>query len=165
MAEAEFEVFGPVSVPIEKMKKGRIVDRRALSNFWKESKEVAGETGCYVFGMSSAGGLMPWYVGKATKRFQQECFTPHKENAYNQSLTDYARGRPVMFFIVAKSRGCQRFIDDVETFLIQMGVDRNPKLRNDRKTQPPKWHIQGVIRGEVRRTPKAAQSFKRIMGL
>lgn len=165
MAEAEFEVFGPVSVPIQKMRKGRIVDRGALNDFWKSATEVASQTGCYVFGMSSAGGLMPWYVGKATKGFQQECFTPHKENHYNCSLTDYARGRPVMFFIVAKSRACQKFIDDVETFLIQMGVDRNPRLRNDRKTQPPRWLIQGVIRGEVRRTPKRAQSFKRMMGL
>ncbi len=54
-----------------------------------------------------------------------------------------------MYFVVhPKRRGPtnERQIAEIEDFLIQAGVAKNPNLQNVKGTQQPSWSIKGVIR-------------------
>jgi hypothetical protein len=97
----------------------------------------------YVFSIRAGRGIVPVYVGKATRRFRGEAFADHKRTHYSDALADYVRGTPVMFFVTWPEGRKARpgMITDVEDFLIQTGVARNPDLRNIRGRGEKKWSI------------------------
>ena len=112
--------------------------------------------------------MTPLYVGKATRNFKQEVFTSHKLAKYQQTLADYVKGTPVLFFLsLLASRGApnRKTIGELEDFLIQTAVSENPDLLNVRNTRRADWEITGVVRSGVGRPSKAARAFKRCMGL
>src|SRR5579864_4552680 len=96
---ASFEVHGPFRIVFEKRKGGRTL---VFDDFWSKDAEahyLAGERGCYVFAMQNRG-LTPIYVGKATKSFKQETFNAANRNKYHNGFSEYARGTPLMYFVV-----------------------------------------------------------------
>lgn len=114
-----FEVDGPYDVPVYRGNASRIIREEEGDLFFSDNEEIAERVGCCVFGMRAGGGIIPYYVGKATKGFAKECFTPHKIAKYNTCLSDYRRGAPVMFFVVHPiRRGCANctHIADLERF-------------------------------------------------
>lgn len=155
---ASFVVHGPFKVTHEKRKGGRTL---VFDDFWGqdgEASHLAKKCGCYVFAIRTGRGLQPIYVGKATRTFKQETFNPSNKHKYHDGFSDYARGTPIMYFVVhpsQKGRINESQIMEIEDFLIQAGVAKNPDIQNVKGTQRPSWSIKGVIRSGVGKRSKA----------
>ncbi|GAB5453189.1 MAG: hypothetical protein Hals2KO_35170 [Halioglobus sp.] len=161
-------VHGPHDIPCYTGKAGRAINTDGIPMFWEKHKPLASHKGCYVFGIRAGRGYTPIYVGKATKSFRQECFTYHKLSHYHRCLIDYARGTPVMFFVVlpsSRGRTNNSVISDVEGYLIALGETANPRLSNVQGRSNEKWGIRGVVRGGKGKTNSAVSDFKTMMGL
>lgn len=149
-----YTVNGPFPIEFEKRAGGRTL---VFDRFWTEgspASHLGSECGCYVFAVKTGRGALPIYVGKATKTFKQETFNPSNKHKFHNGFSDYARGKPIMYFIVhPKQRGRTnaKQIGEIEDFLIQAGVARNPDLQNKQGTQKPSWSIKGVLRSGVGR--------------
>ena len=129
-----YSVEGPFAVPFTKKKAGRLILTDDAAKFWKKHSHVANRRGCYVFGVRAGKGSTPGYVGKASKTFQQEVFTEHKRNRFNEHLADYNKGTPVLFFLVAPSKKGKpniKHIGKMERFLIDTALAANPSLTNE----------------------------------
>ena len=164
----EFSVSGPFDVPIYRGKVGRIVRAEEGRKFFKTYPSMAKRRGCYVFAMRAGRGMTPTYVGKATKTFDQECFTADKLGKCNQTLVDYAKGTLVMFLITApmgKGRPAAKQIKLLEDFLIQVGVAANDKLLNIQGTKQEGWSITGLIRSSQGRPSHSVKKFQSTMKL
>ena len=75
---------------------------------------------------------------------------------------------PVMFFVVhpdGRGNPSSKMIGDMEDFLIQVAVAKNPCLRNIRGVAQKAWGIQGVLRAGKGSTTKSSGLFKKAMGL
>lgn len=165
---ASFKIHGPFAVSFEKRKGGRTL---VFDDFWSRgspAEYLANERGCYVFAVRAGGGLTPIYVGQATKTFKQETFNPNNRHKYHDGFSEYGKGTPVMFFVVhpnQKGRTNEREIAQIEDFLIQIGVAKNPRLQNVRGAQRPTWSIQGVVRSGKGKRSDAEQTFRQLFDL
>lgn len=161
-----FEVYGPFDVPFETRGGGRVLN---FKDFWNGEAEVhAGDRGCYVFAVRSGPAEKPIYVGKASKTLKQEVFNPSNRVKCQNGFSRYAKGTPVVYFVVhrtqrGKVNGTQ--IGEVEDFLIQNGVTRNPELQNVRGKSAPRWKISGVVRRGAGRRSHSAVAFGRLFGI
>jgi hypothetical protein len=73
-----------------------------------------------------------------------------------------------MFFVVhpeQRGRKNEKEIEEIEDFLIQNGVARNPEMQNVRGAQQPAWGIYGVIRGGKGKSSHAQGAFRRIFDI
>jgi hypothetical protein len=104
-------------------------------------------------------------VGKASKAYKNEVLVDHKLLYYNEVVFKGHKGKPVLFFVAnASSNGIPRSrLDNLESFLIQCAVYKNPDLKNKQKTRTPLWGIKGVIRGGKGKTQENAKRFKAMM--
>jgi hypothetical protein len=166
----EFEVLGPYSIPLERHGSTRLIPKD-LKGFW-ETTGVGDRCGVYVFGIRAGRGIVPIYVGAASRRFCGEAFQAHKQTYhYTPAIAKNRRGTPVMFFVVwpesrrMHSQKSQRMILELEKFLIQTGVVRNPRLSNIRDRGEKRWGIRGVVGGAGKRPNKSEQSFAKLMGI
>jgi hypothetical protein len=153
-----FIVHGPFSIEFEKRKGGRTL---VFDSFWWNNPELQSKRGCYGFAIRNRG-LTPIYVGKATKSFGQETFNAANRHKYSLGFSNYEKGAPVMYFVAhprEAGRINARQIAEVEDFLIQAGVAKNPDLQNVRGAQQPSWSIKGVVRGAVGRRADAETQF------
>jgi hypothetical protein len=155
-----YEIFGPFTIP---RKANRLVDRgpKAQREFWDNTVASADDglpdaCGCYVFAVSAAKGVVPWYVGLTEKRtFRQECIGAYQAGNYNDVLAAKDRARPLLYLLakrtskgrlVKPSKNSQPDIQFLETYLIGLGLNRNSKLLNQRKTKFLKSiHIPGIL--------------------
>lgn len=166
---ATFRVRGPFLIPC-KGKYNRFI-QSACPDFWKqpETSILAKERGCYVFAIRAARGFRPIYVGKTKKSFEKECFTYHKiADHYQPALGDMGKGTPVLFLLtLGRGKGPinNRAIAQLEAFLIQNAVAKNPHLSNIQGTKQEEWGIKGVIRGGKGKVSKPAKLFRKAMGL
>jgi len=157
---ASFVVHGPFEIGYEQRKGGRVL---VFDTFWQKESDayyLADCMGCYVFAIRNRS-LTPIYVGMTAKSFKQEAFNVGNRNKCNDGFSEYAKGTPVMYFVVRpKTPGPVKVkeIEAIEDFLIQAGAATNPKLQNVRGTQTPSWRIKGVIRsGAGSRTAAESQ--------
>lgn len=107
-------------------------------------------------------------MGLAVKNLGQEVFAHHKLSRYQQFLVEYAKGTPILFFIIPpEKRGKPNAtqIRRIEKFLINLGLTANPKLLNQHYTTPENWGIRGVVRGGKGKTARGAASFRQMMGI
>lgn len=163
---SNYSIFGPYNIPIQSKPSGRRISE--FDTFWNKANELRKKCGCYVFAMSSSRNLIPYYVGKTTKGFEKECFSSHKMEKYNEALSEYKKGQPVMFFVVhpiRKGKLNEREIGGIEDFLIQLSVARNDGLLNIKGAKQPTWSISHVIRGRKGKPSKATQKFKKMLGI
>ena len=131
-----FVVHGPFAISFENRKGGRTL---IYDDFWQEESDafdLANRKGCYVFAIRNRG-ITPIYVGKATKTFKQETFNPTNRNKYQTGFSDFGQGTPIMYFVVhpyktGSANG--KNIAEIEDFLIQAGIAKNPNLRNSQRT-------------------------------
>jgi hypothetical protein len=143
-----FIVHGPFEIDYEKRRGGRAL---IFDDFWSKESDafyLAEKRGCYVFAIGNKGPK-PIYVGKATKTFKQEAFNAANRHKYSDGFSNYAKGTPLMYFVVhpdQKGPINKKEIAEIEDFLIQAGVAKNPNLQNVKGAQRPKWSIKGVIR-------------------
>ncbi|MGA7178226.1 MAG: hypothetical protein WBX11_01375 [Thiobacillaceae bacterium] len=163
-----YDIHGPFPVT----RSGRLVDKTAIAkkDFWScVDEEVSGlsaAVGCYMFCM----GKKPWYVGLAEKQsFRNECFQPHKINAFNSAL-DKMKGKPYLLFL-CKVTSTGRFAKPgvnghkatkfLEDLLIGMAFANNPRLENIRGT---KFTKELVVPG-IMNTPKGKAKKKSVQFL
>jgi hypothetical protein len=161
-----FSVHGPVEVPVYEGIAGRAIAPDNIEEFWKANPSLKSRRGCYVFGIRAGGGFTPGYVGKATKSFKQEVFTGHKLAKYHQFLVDYAKGTPVLFFLLypaKKGKPNTKHIAALENHLIQLGMTANQDLLNVKGTQVEEWGITGMLRAARGKPSKATRYFKTMM--
>ncbi len=166
-------VHGPLEIGYVSIAKtvAKRIEKEHIPLFWEhpEARALDKKQGCYVFALRAGRGFTAWYVGKATKGFRQEAFQSHKLVHYNSVLAKGHKGTPVMFFIApdgAKKKVPEAHIDDLETFLIQTALFKNPEISNIAKTKNvPQWGIAGILRSERGRPSAKAQVFARMMGL
>jgi hypothetical protein len=142
MASKTVSVSGPLEIPI--------YEGRAARTITKDN------------------GREFFYVGRATRTFRKEAFTPDKLTKYAECLADYQKGTPVMFFVampVRRGRANATHISELEDFLIQTAVAVNPELLNIKGTREQEWGIAGVLRGGRGKASKSAQLFGQMMRL
>jgi hypothetical protein len=170
--EIALEICGPFDIPYESQANGtsKRIGLEQVQVFWDAPgvKTIASQQGCYVFALAASRGYVPWYVGKATKTFEQEVFHSHKLVYYNDVIFKGRKGKPVMFCVAragSRTKIPAKQIDEVETFLIQAAKFKNPELSNKQKAAMPKWGIRGVVRGGSGKAPANATKFKKMMGL
>jgi hypothetical protein len=162
-----FTIHGPFEISYEKRKGGRTL---VFDNFWDEPSEaayLAKERGCYVFAIRNRG-LTPIYVGQATKSFKQETFNSANRHKYHDGFSDYGKCTPLMYFVAhptQKGRLNQKQISEIEDFLIQAGVAKNPDLQNVKGAQRPKWSIKGVMRGSRGKRSNAEKEFGKLFDI
>ena len=159
-----FSICGPFEVPTTKMAMGRLVKTTDGKKFWKTYPSVADERGCYVFAFKAGKGYKPVYIGKATKSFKDEVFTPHKLHKFSEALGNQKKGTPMLFLVcLDKTKGpvSKIAIDEAESYLIQAGLAANPNLLNSRKTKVPTWCINGIVRSKQGKPSAAAAAFRR----
>jgi len=171
MSRKMLKVFGPYKVPVRKQKSGhgKMIDKEHECKFWDKIRDEGLERkqGCYIFALRAGRGATPWYVGKAGKSFEQECFALDKLNKYNKALFEGKKGTPVLFFVALdgkKKKIAGKTIKEVETYLIQVAKDANRELINKSKTKPPNWGITRVVRGGQGRPLAAELLFRTMLG-
>ncbi|HXU32318.1 MAG TPA: hypothetical protein VN851_17260 [Thermoanaerobaculia bacterium] len=162
-----FVVHGPFELSFEKRPGGRTLN---FDEFWSEGSEaayLAGKCGCYVFAMRNKA-LTPIYVGKATKSFKRETFNPTNKHKYHNGFSDYAKGTPLMYFVVhptQKGKTNSTQIGEIEDFLIQAGVAKNPDIQNIKGTARPGWSIKGVVRGSAGKRSETETDFAKLFDI
>jgi hypothetical protein len=163
---AEFNVGGPFDVPLGQGTHHKYIDEKVAKDFWKENEVIAKLRGCYVLAMRASKGYKPFYVGKATKNFDQEVFADHKLKKISRQLADTKKGTLVLFLVSLKlTKGAVNkvAIDQAETYLIQTALAANDGLLNDRKTKEESWSINGVFKSRQGKPTKSAQELKRAL--
>jgi len=148
----EFTVHGPFDVPFEPDKQGKMV-AKDLSAFWDKVGDCRARKGVYVFAVRASKGYTPIYVGKTDRQtFEDEAFTRHNlATHYNPALLDYRKGCAVLFLIAhpfARGAPNKLCIDEIETFMIDLGSIKNTNLSNVRKRKQHRWRIVGAVRSE-----------------
>ena len=155
-----FEPYGPYKIPTDIHARSRLIAEN-LSGFW-EKNELGDYKGCYIFSIRTGRSVTPYYVGMTSKSFADEAFTDHKLTKYNRVIAEYMKGTPVMSFVVSpvrRGRDNIKIIEDLENFLIQVGMTVNSDLRNIRGKKEPAWGIKGVIRGGQGPKTKMSKAF------
>jgi hypothetical protein len=164
-------VSGPFDIPFTlSQAKIKRIDGPQVKQFWLKAETTAFHTkqGVYVFATRAGKGYRPVYVGKTTKGFKRECFTPHKLHHYAQALSDGEKGSPVMFFIALPGKldkVSKKVVSEIEDLMIQFAVAKNPNLRNKIGAAVADWSIKGVVRGGKGPKTKTAAAFTTMMGI
>jgi hypothetical protein len=99
---------------------------------------------------------------------KQETFNGANRHKYHVGFSAYGKGTPVMYFVVHGTQRGQtnkKQIGEIEDFLIQAGVAKNPRLQNLQGTQQPKWSIKGVIRSGSGNRADAAKQFSKLFDI
>lgn len=165
---ASFEVHGPFEITFEKRPGGRTL---VFDGFWTADSAagyLAKERGCYVFAVRAGKGLQPIYVGKATKTFKQETFNAANRHKYHNGFSEYAKGTPLMYFVVHPSQKGPtngKHISEIEDFLIQAGVAKNPGIQNVKGAQRPAWSIKGVLRSGAGKRNSSEVQFSKLFDI
>lgn len=167
----EYSIHGPYKIKRHKghKNKKRVEHtKEAKKKFWadieKHVPDLPTACGCYLFAIETAKAIKPWYVGLTKKGFQKECFGRHKIIIYNDVLSDYGSGTPILFFIAKRtkergdfakpSKNGRKDIEYLETMLIGTAIEKNPALMNIMKTKYLKnMRVPGLIN-----TPPGKQS-------
>ncbi|MBK6291705.1 MAG: hypothetical protein IPF59_08085 [Ignavibacteria bacterium] len=121
-----------------------------------------------MFAMKAGRGHKAWYVGKTKKSFYSECMGSHQQDHYQEVFARGIKGTPVMFFIApnnAKKVVPRKVLGQIERFLIQAALLKNPDLRNNHHAAQPEWSIKGVIRGSAGKPTSEASKFATMMGV
>jgi hypothetical protein len=166
----KFATYGPFLLHVKRRGRGYQI---SYAGFWKADatrKALSAKRGVYLFGIRAGKGFTPIYVGRATKTaFRTECFNPVNRKKYRSGIQSYKKCTPVLLLVVhpkKKGRYNRKAIDEIETFLVQLCAEKNPRLENLRKRRVPKWSIEGVIRCSRRGRRKAPEgALKAMAGL
>lgn len=163
-----FTVEGPLDVPFYQGKASKAISSEEAGVFWTNNPKLANRRGCYLFAIRAGGGITPLYAGKATRNFKQEVFTSDKLAKYQRALADYLKGTPVLFLLLhPKTAGApnRALIAELEQFLIQTAVSRNPDLLNVRGTKKAEFSVKGVLRPGGGKPSHAAKALRSALQL
>lgn len=169
----DFTVHGPFEIQTE----DKYVDKNEAKAFWLQdaTAEWSERCGVYILGVRAGKGMTPLYVGKATKTFKQEVLGLHQRDLFNEALTKYGKGTPIVFLLVHPKRPGKvnaNAIDELETLMIRAAAAANSGLMNVRKRTPnDTWKMTGFdvpvslrAAGKGRRS-QAMLDFARLMSV
>ena len=154
-----FEVAGPFKLRrvngMIKKKEGKEKLRKDLRE-WDE--DLVDSHGCYVFAIKAGKGWTPYYAGQALRRtIFAEATHVDKLQKYNEVLSEYSRGTPVLFFLPwltdsgkkyrrKSKRKSSTTLDFLEDWLIALCYRRNNELINVSRTKLLKLiRVRGVL--------------------
>ena len=177
----KFEAYGPYPLP-RSARGGVSTVKDDYGRFWDVVEECVEDlpdaVGCYVFGVVSGGGMLPWYVGMAERQaFWQECCEHHKLSKYNEAMDFYRRGRPVLFLIAGMTEGGQFVrpsaakkgrpaIRKLEELLMGMALQRNAELVNIKGLAWTRFlSFPGIIQPKPGRASDDLAEFQGMMGV
>lgn len=164
-----FKVAGPFELSFSKSKGGKHLGKEHYRRFWARHSQMANRRGCYIFAMNAGKGSTPWYVGKATKSFKQEIFTPHKISKYQDALSRSKTGTPILYFVVYPAqpgKPANATIGSLERQLIGHAEEKNRGLLNVQgKKRQPSYRVAGLLHRGKGKPPKAAQALRSCLGL
>lgn len=170
----KFSIHGPIS--LGRNSNGKI-DRssHAKNKFLEDAENIeqglSKAIGCYLFGIKYGDSFKPYYVGMASKTsFLRECFGSHKKVIYNEALDDQY-GIPALFLIAKRtkkskftkpSKNYLKSLEWLESFLIGICIDKNPKLKNITKTKFLKQLIvPGILNSPKGRSTISEKKFRK----
>jgi hypothetical protein len=170
-----FQTFGAFPIRLDNYR--NIPDD--LGEFWtqveQEKTGLCNAKGCYVFGIKTSGSpsIVPWYVGKTAKSFDDECFQPHKRVIYAKAISYYERATPYLFLISrlttsgALYKGAGAVATNfLERHLISLVLQVNSDLLNNRDTKLyMEVKLRGILNSDVGKPDKAAKELRLALGL
>jgi len=134
--------------------------------------------GLYIFAIRrrGKGAGIPWYVGinegRRHSSLYKEALTNEKLRKYARALAEEDSGSSLLYFLSPEDRRSDH-IPEMETFLIWLARQRNPRLLNRKKVRLSpnslNWHLQqhrivGILGQRRGRTPKEASGFRKMIG-
>lgn len=127
-----FEVVDVQRLDVRREKGGLFFERDAEMRRLK-SNPVGKRCGVYIFCTLRGNRLIPWYVGKATKSFFKETFSPRNEALFFRALQMSGCEKAQVYFVspeVKRGKPNIRAIAKMETYLIQQCSLVNDLLLN-----------------------------------
>lgn len=134
--------------------------------------------GLYIFAIrrKGRGAGLPWYVGinegKGRSSLFREALTNDKLRKYARALAEETTGSALLYFLSPEDRRSDN-IAHLETFLIWLARQRNPRLLNAKKVRlTPKslnahlqqHRIEGVLASRVGKPSKGTSDFRTMIG-
>jgi hypothetical protein len=134
--------------------------------------------GVYIFAIrkKGRGAGVPWYVGinegKHKSSLYREALTPDKLQKYARALAEESTGSALLYFLSPGDRRSDK-IPELETFLIWLARQRNPRLLNTKKVRlSPKslnkhlreHRIAGVLTKQAGKPRKGVSAFQKMIG-
>lgn len=133
--------------------------------------------GVYIFAIRKGRGAgVPWYVGinegKHKSSLYREALTTDKLRKYARALAEEITGSALLYFLSPEDRRSDK-IPELETFLIWLARQRNPRLLNAKKVRlTPKslnthlreHRIAGVLTKQAGKPPKGVSAFQKMIG-
>jgi hypothetical protein len=156
----------------------RYVDKAESLNRLRHARVGTRAGGVYVFAIrrKGRGAGVPWYVGKNQGKTQSSL---HKEALTNEKLRKYAlalaeedSGSASLYFLSPEDRRVDD-IPELETFLIWLARQRNPRLLNTKKVRltPASLNehlgnhrIPGILTPLRGKPPSGMSEFRRMIG-
>ena len=137
------------------------INEQKLEEFWKEN-DMGNKNGVYIFAMRKGhGAILPYYVGKASNGFKQECFTNHKIATYVNVLCK--KGTPFMYFIYSRKSN-DNIIKLLEKDMILRAAKINKNILNKNNISP-KWIIEGITEKTKGPNTSIQKEFKKMMNI
>jgi hypothetical protein len=170
-----FDVYGGFEIRRKSNRFG-VFDKEFWARVSTETPGLPGACGCYIFAIKNGSNIVAWYVGKTEKlTFQKECFQATKINYYNEILIEH-NGAPLLFLLPRLTTAMKKFskptkagyrdVEELETILIGMALERNPNIYNVRKTKLLREIIvPGVMNSPQAKPTRSQQDLKNALGL
>lgn len=133
--------------------------------------------GVYIFAIRNGRGAgVPWYVGinegKGKSSLYREALTTDKLRKYARALAEESAGTALLYFLSPEDRRSDK-ISELETFLIWLARQRNPRLLNTKKVRlSPRslnkhlreHRISGLLTKQAGKPPKGVSAFQKMIG-
>lgn len=152
-----------------------LLDRRRSCDALAQH-EFTDDPGLYIFALRKqgrGGSAVPWYVGKTERRsLAIEALQKDKLRKYAMALGS-SPGKPVLYFLTPRGTADRNRIDKLETFLIWLARQKNPRLLNKKKVhlspETLQQHLSGLQVAGVLNSGKgkpgdAANAFLSMIG-
>ena len=125
--------------------------RNSKAKFWRRVEEewegLKGASGCYVFALSTSGGPIPWYVGRAERQsFEKEIFAVHKLHQCNDALAD-SKGTPYIFLLPRLTPGAGR-VGPPKTRILQFVFSKLSSLA---------WQFGGIPGSKIQKIRRSSE--------
>ena len=184
----KFDIYGPFK--IELSKQTNLITNESLARLISDVEEdedgLSDACGCYVFGVRTSKGIVPWYVGQANKSpLAKEALNSTNREKYNSVMFKKSgaksmskrTGTPVLFLLpkltpqgrfakrTSKENGLE-IINFLEEWLIASALQKNPKMINNKNTLFLRnMHVTGLFNAAHGEATKPSSTLKKTLGL
>jgi len=184
----KFNVYGPFTLKLSK--RTNLITKESMASLISDVEAVeeglSEACGCYVFCVQ-ARGIVPWYVGQANKSaLVTEALNASNREKYNEVMfkrdgkmaMSKRHGTPMLFLLpkltpsgksFAKSANSSngiKSIDFLEEWLIANSLQKNPEMKNNKKTYLLRnIHVKGIFNANQGEATNPSTKLKNALGL